>query len=103
MPAEEGIEPRSEIRHSVWRRHADVAQVAGAVARRNVHAPAKRYREVCVIAADAGPIVKGFQRRARHARVLIAEDDMTINIIADRLHAPPSRWRLSEELPRRFG
>src|SRR5688572_65808 len=40
MAAEEGLEPRSEI-HRTGRRHADVTQVTGAVARRDVHAPAE--------------------------------------------------------------
>ena len=57
---------------------------------------------MCVVAADASAVVKSFQRRARHARVLIAEDDVTINIITDRLNATPSRWGVTKELPRRF-
>src|SRR4249920_2211918 len=40
------LEPRGEIHRAVRRRHPDVAQIARAIARGNVHAPAERYREV---------------------------------------------------------
>src|SRR5438132_1042530 len=84
-------------------RHPDVAQVAGAVARRDVHASAEGNGQMCIVAADAGPVVKGLQRCPRHARVLIAEGDMSMDIVADSLNSAPSRWRLPEEIPRRLG
>src|SRR5437868_4156392 len=101
MPAEEGFEPCSEIRRPMWRWHADIAQVAGAVARRDVHAPAEGDCEVCVVPADSGFVVKSFERRPCHACMFVTENDMAMNIVADRLNAAPSRWRLAKELPRR--
>src|SRR5438552_3812072 len=103
MPAEERLEPGSEVHGAVWRRHPDIAQVAGAVACRDVHAPAEGNGQVRIVAADAGPVVKGFQRCPCHARVLIAEGDMSMDIVADGLNPAPSRWRLPEEIPRRLG
>src|SRR5437016_4972560 len=41
MPVEKGLEPRSEVHRAVRRRDTDVAQVAGAVASRNIHASAE--------------------------------------------------------------
>ena len=43
--------------------------------------------EVCIVAADAGPVVKSFQGRAVHARVLMAEQDMSMGIVANRLNS----------------
>src|SRR5947209_6421342 len=35
--------------------------------------------------------------------MFVPENDMVMNIVADRLNAAPSRWHLPEKLPRRFG
>jgi len=35
------LKPRGKIHRAIWRRYAHVAEVAGAVAGRNVHAPAE--------------------------------------------------------------
>ncbi len=61
--AEIGLEPAREIHRSVWRLGADVAQVAGAIARRYVHAAAERDRQVRVVAAYAEAFVVGLPRR----------------------------------------
>ena len=47
--------------------------------------------------------LKGLQRRAGHAGVLVAERDMSVNVVADCLNAPPSRRCLPKEIPRRLG
>ena len=56
-PAEIGLEPGGEIHRAVRRRDADVAEIAGAVARRNVHAAAERDRR--------GARSRGTRRAAR--------------------------------------
>ena len=55
------------------------------------------------VAADPGPVVKGFQGRADHARVLIAERDLSMDIVADRLNSAPSSWRVPKEISRHLG
>src|SRR5688572_27472485 len=40
LPAEVGFEPAGEVHRRVWGRQADVAEIAGAVPRGNVHAAA---------------------------------------------------------------
>src|SRR5581483_6483243 len=50
--AEIGFEPAGEVHGRIGRRHADVAQVAGAVPRRNVHAAAQGNGQVGVVPAD---------------------------------------------------
>src|SRR4051794_35484501 len=102
LPAEEHLEPGSEIHRIVHRRHTDVTEVSRAVARRDVHAATEGNGKMREITADAGSVVKSFQRRPGHACVLVAERDMSVNVVADCLHAAPSRWRLPKEIPRRI-
>ena len=78
-------------------------EVAGAVARGNIHATAEGNGEVRVIAAYAGPVVEGFQRRPRHPRVLVAKSDVPMDVVAYGLDATPSGRRLSEQIPRDLG
>ena len=58
----------AKSRRAVRRRHADVAEIAGAVARRNVHAATERDGEVRVVAAHAGPVVDRPPMRVRVMR-----------------------------------
>src|SRR5574341_2584469 len=74
--AQVGLEPGGKIHRAVWRRDADVTQVAGAVACRNVHAAAERDREMRVITADAGPFLEGLPGRLRGTGVLVPKGDM---------------------------
>src|ERR1700748_3781456 len=71
--AEEDLEPGAEVHRIGHGRHADVAEVAGAVARRDVHAAAQRDRQVREVAADAGPLAKSLERGARRAGSLVVE------------------------------
>jgi hypothetical protein len=41
-----GLEPGAEVHRQVFRGHANVAEIAGAIARRNVHAAAQRDGEM---------------------------------------------------------
>src|SRR5215207_5696134 len=99
VPAEIGLEPAGEIAHGpgFWR--ADIAEIAGAIARRNVHAAAERDGEMGVIATDALAFCISLPRRPRGARVLVSEGDVTVDEVADRLNPGPARWCLLEQLP----
>src|SRR5882672_1785785 len=62
IPASSEIrfEPSGEVPRAVGRRCAHVAEIAGAVSRRNVHAAAKGNSKMCVIAAYPAPLVERF-------------------------------------------
>src|SRR6201995_4722531 len=51
--AEIGLEPAGEIADRPRLRRADVAEIAGAIARRNVHAAAEGDRQMRIVAAHA--------------------------------------------------
>ena len=98
-PIEKHVKPGIEIHRCwVWR-HADVAEISVAVARRNVHAAAERDREMREVAAHADALGVGFIGRARRTRALIAERDVAVDEIADRLHPRPARGRMAEKVP----
>ena len=99
VAADIGLEPAGEIAGGPRLRRADVAEIAGAIARRNVHAAAERDGEMGVVAADALALVVGFPRGLGGARMLVAERDVTMDVIADRLHPRPARRRILEQLP----
>ena len=61
LPDEIDLEPGREIHRRVVRRHADVAEIAGAIARRDVHAAAERDREMREVAAHAAPLFMRFE------------------------------------------
>src|SRR5206468_10476354 len=65
----------------------------------NIHAAAERNGEMRIIAADALAFLVRLPRRLGGARMLVAEDDVAMNEIADRLHPRPTRRRLLEQLP----
>ena len=89
-PAEKDLEPGAEIHGIGINRNADVAEIAGAIARGNVHAAAERYGEMREVAAHANPFVHGIAGAAGGARIRIAEPDLGVHEIADRLHALPT-------------
>lgn len=97
------LESGGEVHWAVWGQYADVTQVAGAVACRNVHAVAERDREVRVITADAGPLIESLPGRPCGAGVLVTKGDMLMDEIADGLDASPSSGRFAEEVPSRLG
>ena len=101
--ADPGLEPRREIAHAVRWRRSDIAQVPGAVSRRNIHAAAESDREMRVVAADAGPLVESLRGAAGGAGVLVVECNVVMNV--------SRRWparasilgrRAAEELPGRL-
>src|ERR1700744_4251987 len=98
--AEEDLEPGAEVHRIRHRRDADVAEIARAIARGDVHAAAQRDRQVREVAADAGPLAEAVQRGARGARGLVVELQVVVDEVADRLHASPAHRRAAEGVPR---
>ncbi len=79
---------------------AELAQIAGAVAGRDVHATAKRDRQMREIAADTVPPGQRLRRRARRVGLHVVERDGCVHEVADRLHPRPARRRALEQAPR---
>src|ERR1700733_11743963 len=102
-PADIGLEPAGKISHGPRLRRADIAEISGAVAGRNIHAAAESNGEVGIVAADTFALIVDLPRRHGGAGVLIAERDVAMNEITDRLHARPARLRVLEQLPRDVG
>src|SRR6267378_7824326 len=67
------LEPSGEIWRAVGWRCTHVAEIAGAVPRRNVHASAEGNSKMCVIAADPAPLVERFPGCSCRAGMLIAK------------------------------
>src|SRR5271166_4218244 len=103
LAAEIGFEPGCEIHRRVHGRHADIAQITGAISRRNVHAATEGDGQVSIIPANAGTIAEGFPSRPAGARVLVAEGDVLMNVVADGLDAAPAERRIPEERPGDLG
>src|SRR5712692_5187633 len=97
--AEVGFEPSGEVHGCVNRRHANIAEIAGAVTRGNIHAAAKSDGQVGVVPADAFSLVENLPGRLGRAGMLVAKEDMVMDEIADRLDTSPPRGRISEQLP----
>jgi hypothetical protein len=62
-----------------------------------------RQKVMAEIAADARPLVERLIGSLGGARVLIAEGDVVMNEIADRLDPAPARHRVPEKVPRGLG
>jgi hypothetical protein len=94
LPAQECLEPRAEI-HRAWRRwQADIAQIAGAIARGHIQAAAQGDREVREIAAYTRALMIGVPRRSTGPGLLVVEPNMAVHEIADCLNPRPTRLGL---------
>ena len=93
------LEPGAEVHRVHIGRNADVAQIAVAVTRRDVHAAAEGDGEVREVAADAATLGENVQGRLGRARILVAELHMAEQPAADRLYPRPARWGLPEQVP----
>ena len=96
-PTEEHLEPGAEVHGRGIARYADVAQIAGAIAGRNIHAPAKGDRQMSKVTTDADPFLVAFGCRAVAPGVLITELDTIMDIVTDCLHALPSALDMAKE------
>ncbi len=83
--------PGGKIHGAIGGRHADVAKIPGAVAGWNIHTAAESHGEMGIVAADACALVEGFNGRFRAARIRIAERDVVMDVIADRLSTSVSQ------------
>src|SRR5204862_4152546 len=88
-----------EIHRSRIRGHTDISQIAGAISRRDIHAPAKRNSEVSKVAAHAPLLGKTSRSAPCRIGVLISERDMPVNEITDRLHPSPAGRGAAKKLP----
>ena len=75
------LEPAGEIHRRGIGRNADIAHIAGAVARRDAHAAAERQRQMREVAAHAGALLVDVMRRFHVMRVLVAEGDVVVHEI----------------------
>jgi hypothetical protein len=100
---EENLEPCAEIHRRGIPGHADLAEIAGAIAGGNVHAAAQRHGEMSKIPADADALGMSFGSHAVAARVVVAEFNVVMHVVADRLHALPAAIDTAEQRPREVG
>src|SRR5207248_1878572 len=99
LSAQVSLKPRAEIHRAGRYRHADVAQIAGAISSRDVQAAAEGDRQVHVIAADACPLSINPQGRSIGLRLRIIEADMLANEVADRFDSGPTGSGSTKERP----
>ena len=78
-----------------------IASIDVTVAGRNVHASAKRDGQMRIIAADAGALTKGLQRRPIGPRLLVVEAEMLVDEVADRLDSRPAGGCRIKQMSRR--
>src|SRR6266700_4682283 len=83
--AQIGLEPACEVHRRRVPGPADVAKGAGAIPRGDVHAPAKRDGQVGEVAADALAFVEDLPGGLGGAGEFVAELDVLVNEVADRL------------------
>ena len=84
---EKDFGPGAEIHGIGIKRNADVAQIASAIPRGNVHASAERYGEMREVAAYTHAFMHGIAGAAGGARIRITEPDRRVHEIANRVHA----------------
>src|SRR5208282_341219 len=77
-----------------------VAEIAGAIARRNIHTAAERDREMGEVAAHAAALGMRVPGGFGRAGVLVAEFDAVVDVVADRLHQRPAFCDIAELGPR---
>ncbi len=80
-------------------RHANVAQVAGAVARRDVHAAAQGDGRVGEVAAHPAAFLQRLPRTLGGVGELVAEGHVGVHVVADRLHPGPPGRGTAEQVP----
>jgi hypothetical protein len=83
---EKDFGPGAEIHRIGINRNADVAEIAGAIPRGNIHAPAEPDGEMREVAAYTNAFMHGIAGAAGGARIRITEADLRVHEIANRLH-----------------
>src|SRR4051812_26015903 len=90
LSAQINFKPGTEIHWRRLPRHANIAEITGAVPCWNIERSAKRDGQVHVIATDPGPLAKHFERRAIGPRLHVVEADMLVDVVAYRLDEWPA-------------
>jgi len=88
---EKDFHAAGEIHRSIHRGHADIAEVAGGVARRNAKGTTEADRQVSQVPADTLALLVGFERRLGAAGELITKGHMLVDEVANRLNPGPTR------------
>ena len=101
--AEIDFDPRRKIIGRIGRRQADIGQIPGAIARRDVQRAAKRDGKMRVVAAHTPALGVCFMGRSGGPGMLVAERDVILDEVADRLHPRPARRRVAEQAPSLVG
>src|ERR1700683_3272948 len=81
------FKPGAEIHGRRCRWHADIAQISGCVARRNIQGATHGNGEMLKIAADAEAFGVDVQSRLRGPGMLVSEYDSGVDPVANSLHA----------------
>jgi hypothetical protein len=92
-PFKKHLEPSAEIHWCGVRRNSDIAEVAGAVSRRDVHAAAQRDREMREVAAYTDPFTISIECGTIIPCVGVSKFDVVVNEVADGLYPIPSTFR----------
>ncbi len=85
-----------EIHGRIHDRDADIAQVAGAVTRRNVETAAERDGQMREVPADPLPFGEGLRGGSGRPGISVIEGNVLVYEIADGLDACPARRQVSE-------
>src|SRR3984885_12031178 len=91
--AEIDFDPRCEIIWRIRRRKADIGNVTGAIACRDVQAATKGDGKMSVVAAHPSTFRVCFRRRSGCTGMLVTESYVLMDEVADRLHPRPTRRR----------
>jgi hypothetical protein len=93
------LEPTAEVHRARRCGHADVAEVAGRIPRRNAQAPAKGQGQVIKVAAYTRPLLVDVVSTLERTGELVAKLDVAVYPVADGLHPRPAKPGLAEERP----
>src|ERR1700743_2801871 len=96
---QEHLVPRAEIHRGWIGWDTDVAEVARAVAGRDVHASGKRHGQMGEVPADAATFLMALRGGTGAPRVMVAEVDAVMGIVTDCLRSLPASLDGTEERP----
>ena len=93
------LEPTAEVHRARRCGHADVAEVAGRIPRRNAQAPAEGQGQMIKVAAYTCPLLVDVGGALERTGELVAKLDVRVYPVADGLHPRPAKPGLSEQGP----
>src|SRR5450432_1023583 len=79
--------------------NADVAKVARAVPRGDVHASGKRHGKMSEVSADAAAFLVPLRGGTVRPRVMVSEFDAVVDVVTDRLRSLPAALSSAKERP----